>query len=133
MDTRYNVSNCDSETSEVSYTIGSGKPEDVDNDKLYYNYWVDYKGERDIPVFELRAQLGEMRPRWCAQRWQCSGSIPSSGRYECPVGDEWCSFGIDPSYPLTPNTALPSEDPNYYVINPSRTNTYPYWKYVFTK
>jgi hypothetical protein len=128
LDTRVTADNppCDNETSEISYTIGSSRANEIIANKQYINYLITGKGARNLPVFKLIAQRGEMRPDWCFNRLLCLSSIPSGNRYSCNdnSGDTWCSWSTDIKI-ITPN--------DDYLTNLNRTATYPYWYWTYSK
>jgi hypothetical protein len=60
---------CDSDKSEVSYTIGTGWAKDILSNKWYANYYETLKGDRDKPVFTVQAQKLSQYPTGCGSEW----------------------------------------------------------------
>ena len=131
-------SNCDSDTVEVFYTLGSAYPKQIDANKIYYSYWVDSKGDLSYPRFSYRVQIGENRPDNCWSESWCRSSISPDSHYECNSKDSdtfcvWqarCQVTCNGRF-ITPESAPGSK--GYFVNLTDRSTTYPYYKWIYTK
>ena len=82
----------------TDYTIGTPDGNQIQAGKTYFNYWLDSKGQRDKPIFQLNAQKQERR-----------------ALLYCVFGMTWCM------YPIESKTMI-CTDPNIY-----RGSNYPCW------
>ena len=129
---------CDNETTEVSYTIGTTYPRLIENNRIYFNYWVDRKGELNYPRFSYTAQRGENRPDWCWAHWICPTAIDKDEHYGCNSegGPEFCVWQSRCEVVCTRDFLTP-ENPNvpgnHFISLTDRSNSYPYYRWVFIK
>ena len=49
---------CDSDTNEVSYTIGTSIAQNIQAGQLYFTYVSTANGDRSKPVFKVQGQVG---------------------------------------------------------------------------
>lgn len=103
LDTRFNADEgagiCDDFAYDTSYTIGSAAPHEIIENDYHVNYFYADRGNAVKPVYSLEAQLGELRPRWCAFR-----NLPGCGldydsetfRHNCETDNPtWCSWKLE--------------------------------------
>lgn len=130
LDTRLDLSgNCDSENTEISYTIGSKDAEEIDSDRYYFTYMhlFDPSSSEILyrPLAKVQGQnsqvfdgIGSRNPIG----WTCDGE-----------GYEWCVFKKYNDLPGIPWDNPDKGDENFKKLIPydlNQTNrgwTYPYW------